>query len=298
MKLNSICILFLVFQVWANDLNVPVGRPEFKFLKRDYSTRHSSLSYSGVSLMGNPLDSRLQPASMASRAEFDAVWSRNYFPDQIDMELNSAHLMTSIQDVKVAFDLLVLGGSSLDGYDEWGRETGSFTNSDYVIGLSSAYSLNRTFVGIRLNGLHSEIDHYSSQAFWFDMGFIWEPISHFRYGASILRLGYGSSYFKRKIVLPIQIQHGISWSHKFGAYGLNLSVDHRYRNDEKNAFPVGLEVSFLELLHFRLGHSFGRKHAMLTTGMALQLFGWGIEYGFEGHRYLGANHRFQLSFSY
>jgi len=108
-----------------------------------------------------------------------------------------------------------------------------------------------------------------------------------------------AEYLTEAYQMPLRLQMGLSMD-VFRADNQRLiaAVDAINPNDQDEAFVVGLEYALMERYFIRAGYTDINEKG-LTAGLGLNIGnmdmgGILIDYGFEGHQYLGELHRFSV----
>lgn len=204
---------------------------------------------------------------------------------------------------------LSLRSGGLDGRDDEGRPTGSFSAEDRAIGLSWAAPLavdtplfGRPAVGVQAKHVSSRIGSRQGSTFAFDVGA--QSASRLgalpvRLGLAIRNLGSGLALQDRRDPLPLLVSFGAA-AQPLGMLTVSAGGS-RHLNEQRNEFSLGAEVAPLSGFFFRGNYgmlrSGGAQAAVpqLSWGMGLRLPLGQLDYAFMPLGELGSTQRLNLT---
>lgn len=199
-----------------------------------------------------------------------------------------------------------LGHESLEGRDDSGRQTGSFTAADTVVTLGLAA---KGPAGLRLGGalkaIESRIAETAARTVAADLG-VQAAFGSIGPGApilgvSVLNAGPGLRFADRREPLPLTFAAGAAYRLP---PGLTLTFDVRHRpNAARTDFSAGTEYAMFGAFAVRAGYASGSSAARAAGSSTLDGFAAGL--GFRGKSYsldyamspfgeLGTTQRFSL----
>ncbi|WCM43032.1 type IX secretion system protein PorQ [Flavobacterium sp. CBA20B-1] len=190
------------------------GRDAYQFLQMPTSPKQAALGGSNVTITGNEVNQVLyNPASL--NAEMNNMLAANFGSYYGDISLGAAayaHQLKNGRNVHVG--VTYLGYGSIDGYDENGVSTGSFSGSDVAVSVGYAHPFSNTnfSVGANLKAISSTLESYNSFAVAADIGGLYnDKDSGWTVGLTFKNLGGQlSSYEDTRESLPFEAVVGVS----------------------------------------------------------------------------------------
>ncbi len=208
----------------------------------------------------------------------------------------------------------------------------TYTANDFFVGASYARNLTGKFAaGITLKFVNQNIAELSSLGWAMDIGAVYRTglLNNLRLGFSVTNFGPDLRYkgddiiFRTKVYqdetgqeedvraeylteeyqLPLKLQVGIAIDLiNTENQSMVLAIDGINPSDQKETFGIGVEYILLGRYSLRGGYS-NLNDKGFTAGGGLMIgdpkaLNFRIDYGFEGHEYLGEIHRFGFNFAF
>jgi hypothetical protein len=207
------------------------------FLEYPSSAHVAALGGHNVSYVGNdPMFSINNPASLTTSV--DNLLYLNYSIYLANSGYGSALYSTKFSDVDAfsgSFQFAQYG--KMDGYDENGVETGSFSAQEFALNATYSRQLNKYFtIGVTFKPIISTYETYTSFALGADLGVMFSDTTHLvSAGLSVTNVG-GRVYGPEDIhltsdLLPINVSVGVSKSFSKAPIALHLTLQNLQKWD-------------------------------------------------------------------
>lgn len=191
------------------------------------------------------------------------------------------------------------------------HQTGSgtgrkFDNGDVAVGVTYARSLTDKFsAGITFNYVHSSLADYSSSAYAFDFGTLYDTgFQSLRIGMVIQNIGTDMEFIDQTVKLPIVFRVGMSMSiFESAQYNVLTSAEFSHPPDNNERANVGTEVGYRDFMHIRGGYGFGYDTEGFSAGLGFKVptslsAEATVDYAYSDAGYLGSIHRFSVDFRF
>ncbi len=197
--------------------------------------------------------------------------------------------------------------------DEFGNKLGEFGANDFAMTIGYGNMLDKNFYyGINMRFIYSGIDSYSSTAFAFDVGLLYELPEHlWSFGFSILNAGTQiSNYAGVNEDLPLDVRLGAAKRLAHVPLKLYFSFNRLADNydsfgDRLKQWTFGAELKISGVVTLRFGYDnnkrdesqLGTKRGLsgFNLGFGVNVKGYLIDYAFSSFGPVGNLHRFGLS---
>ncbi|MCY4419012.1 MAG: PorV/PorQ family protein [Cytophagales bacterium] len=197
---------------------------------------------------------------------------------------------------------------SMEGYDELGNYTGSFTAQESILTLGYAHKIEGFSLGIALKPLLATVQHHQSLAFLVDVGTTFSsPQKNIVLAAVIKNLGLESTWRGNWYLYPLDLWAGLSlkpedlpfqfsftshdWLQDLGSYyeaespvkdhTMPLSMAARFLNK----WVLGIEYFLQDMLIFSVGWNQGQRYTLrldeLSRGVGLS---YGVQFSYQEWR--------------
>lgn len=231
----------------------------FKGLLLFTGPRDAALGGSGVSLLGDPSLSRVNPASPATVTRPTAALSAtNYILDIIPAG-GVVSYPTAIGAWSVSVHGITYG--DFQRLNTTAGDEGVFGANDIALDVGYARLISDGIsVGASVGVVRSSIDAYSASALLFGVGVLWEFNGDATtVGASVVNVGMALSAFSggkngMKDEVPTMLRVGGSHRPEHFPIPLMLIVDAELPRDDEATLNVGAELRPIEMLTFRVGY--------------------------------------------
>lgn len=286
----------------ALELDREYGASSFKFLKLPLSPRVVGLGGAGAALADQAGDLDLNPASPASDSG-RLVAGKGYPFSEFDA--GSSHITWSIPrgDYRVLVNARYLGFDKINGFGDRGNATTPYGAHTLKGQAGLAGRVGGLYWGATVNFAENSIAEANYRTAMVNVGARYRVLEGLHAGLSFLNADFWGSEARidgnEDPFPPTAVQAGLSYARGLGM-GLRaaLAVDARTRNDEKLAWPVGLEMSWRDMLYARAGFPVAEPEPGVAAGLGLAWSLFRFQYAFQGHETLGPGHFWSLEIRY
>jgi len=347
----ALCTLLAVFLVnpaivhaqtglnWGEGFDVGLYQPGTKyaqagmtFLNIDPTARVAALGGTRASATGTEEDIFANPAAMAMMDGIGVTLSRTNW--LVDIGITGAAAAFSAGNYGV-FGVSLVNVDYGDiprtipykGYDPDLRnqgyiQTGTFSPSDYAIGLSYARQIiSQFYAGANVKWAYENlgdvpvIDELTGETVTaknsvnnivLDFGTLYYPgFKDLRFGVNFRNFSNQSDYYNQRFELPLTFDFGIAMDLMTlftdqSNNKLTLALDAVHPRDYSERVNMGLEYSLSDILFLRGGYKFNSSEQGLSAGLGVDydLGGVGIkaDYAYSAFGLFGAVHRFTIGF--
>lgn len=237
--------------------------------------------------------------------------------------VNYAHEFGGLGTFGASLQYLSYG--TIQGYDNTGNPTTTFTPRDYTFQVAHARQANNFRFGASLKFSSTNISGYNGSALMLDIGGLFiHPDKNFTVGAVIRNFGFVTSEFTptSKTTLPFDVQLGTSFKpahmpirFSLTLYRLNewdLMTDGEEINSFNSALDntfrhlnIGAELIINENIAVLTGYNHLRRRELkpesgggfsgISLGIDLNIKAFEFVYALGGYHIAGNNHSFSLS---
>ena len=275
--------------------HIEPGAGSMKMLSMPTAPRQAALSGAGIASPRSASETMRNPLSPVSANSMSLSFSKSEFSDNIGASrvsmlahslLGSWHLTAGIES---------LSYDEIEGYTNDGLTANKsfFAAGTIATQLGIARTFNSLSAGLTVRYANQNIEDYNKNGILFDGGVKYDLLKYFAFGAIFSNFGW-----IEKETAPLSVQAGITGSFPLvlGFSGA-LSTDLYRRNDfKKIELRSGLEIMYMEIFSIRFGDSInGEENYALSAGFAFNLGFADIEYTYQYHTALKANHIFGVS---
>ena len=181
-----------------------------------------------------------------------------------------------------------------------------FDNGDVAVGLTYARSLTDKFsAGITANYVHSSLADYSSSAFSFDFGTLYDTgFQSLRIGMAIQSIGTEMQFIDKTVKLPTVFRVGMSMNFYQSAQHTMLgTAEFSHPPDNNERANVGGEYGYKDFLYARAGYGFGYDAEGLGVGLGFKIptslnAEATADYAYTDLGFLGGVHRISVDFRF
>ncbi len=294
-------------------LNLNSAESVFNFLRYNGSARSWALGGAFVSVTDDPSALIFNPASVATNKTRNFAFT--FLKHILDVNSGNVIYHRKFENLgDFAANVIFTNYGSFDRTDKNGQPIGTFTANDLALGVTYANVLDTNlYYGITTKFIFSNIDKYTSSAFAFDLGLLYNiPEKRTSIGISILNFGTQlSTYDGTREALPLDLRVGISHRLRglplllnFSFFNLNESTSKFF--DKFLKFSLGGEFYLSENFYLRLGYDNNiRKYSSSVKDKGFSGFSGGVGLKFKELNFdyavsqVGASaifHRFSLYF--
>ena len=221
--------------------------------------------------------------------------------------------------------LQYLSYGPIQGYDNTGMPTTTFTPNDYTFQLAHARQANNFRLGAALKFSNTNINGYNGNALMFDIGGLFvHPDKAFTVGAVIRNFGFVTSEFTptTKTTLPFDVQVGTTFKPQHMPIRFSITL---YRLNEWNLMTdeeeissfnsaldngfrhvnIGAELIINKNISILAGYNHLRRRELkpangggfsgLSLGLDLNIKAFEFVYALGGYHMAGNNHSLSLS---
>lgn len=254
-----IVLLLLIFGTAVSDAQL-AGTPG-AFARMGFGARGMGLGNAMTAVRTGENSGFYNPAAVAQLKNQHA--SIAYSTLSLDRSLNSLFFSSPIDtNAGIAFGVLNSGVSDIDGRDNDGFKTETYSISENQFFLSFALRIRKMTIGLTTKMYYfSLFEKLNSTAVGFDAGFIL-PLSqnltlaaavkdlnaHYRWETSDLYGQFGNSTIDK---FPTRQVVGLSY--QFNDLGALVSAEYEHSNKGTDLIRIGGEISPIEMLTLRAG---------------------------------------------
>jgi hypothetical protein len=311
---------FFALLLTSSALAQPSGEASsFAFLRLEPSARAAALGGSfGAHLEADVNGLFYNPALLND--EMDGALALSYLNHLAGLDAGFAAYGRRVDrlDATLAVGLRYLSYGEMDGYDEFGAETGTFSASDVALTLGAGRALSEQMhVGASVHLIHSSIDTFDASALAADLGVTYTvPAQRLTVSASLHNLGGTLSDFgELEEDLPLDLR--VALTKRLRYVPLQLSVTAYNLNDPAGLdagtaaddvlghLALGAELRPGSTFSLRAGYNHRRHEALksggrldmagFTAGVGLKVSRVRVDYAYASWSSFGKLHQFTLS---
>ena len=199
-----------------------------------------------------------------------------------------------------------LQDGTLDGRGADRSQTGSFTASDMVVGLSYGRPVGMMQLGATIKYIRSAISNVSATGMAADLGLLMPTrLPGLTLGAAVQNIGPGMTFLSEKDPLPLTVSGGAAYQTPMG---LTISVQAQRQMHEGNTIVgAGMEMPLLSAVTARAGYQRASNAGLgaaagaasglggLAGGFGFKVYGYSVDYAFTPMGELGSAQRISIS---
>lgn len=202
-----------------------VGSNAFAFLNANYSARSNGLGGNLIAVQDNDLSMAAEnPALLNLKSAGSLQINESLLPTGISIGMLNYAFKTKYGVFAPTIKFINYG--KFEEYDETGNRLGTFTASDYSIGIGYGKNVNKLIsIGSSLSILGSNLETYSAYGMTVGFGaFIKHPNELFSAGFSVKNIGFIFKDYttSSKSILPINVQAGFSYKLKHAPFRFSV----------------------------------------------------------------------------
>jgi len=271
----------------------------FGFLRLEPSARASALGGSFSAVYGDDVNAFFYNPALLNETT-DGALSLSYLNHLSD--LNAGFVAYGRHEERLgttfAGGLRFLSWGTIQGADEQGNRTGTFSASDVALTLGAARQRGeRLHYGANVHVVYSSVEDFNASALAMDLGVLYHiPGQNLAASASVNNLGVTlSSLGETHDDLPLDVRVGLTKRLRYvpllvSVTGYNLHDIGDEPDDQgtlSNVFShlaLGGEFQFSEVFNVRFGYNH-RRHQALKQDSRLDLAGVGLGFGIKITRF-------------
>jgi hypothetical protein len=281
------CLWAATGQEGAGFLDIPVGAEPAAL-----GSAYTALANNAYAMAWNPAGlARLDIAQVAA-THLSYLESINYEYLSAGVPLHEGPHANG-----VGFSVQSLNSGSIDQFDVFGNETGSFSTSfdAYTFGYGQALG-DQSALGIAGKAIREKISDATATAYAVDFGWLYYPQKNLSVGAAISNLGTSLKLVDQKDPLPLQGRVGVGWRFETD---FQFSDDVIYRQEGPVANALGVEWSNSAYYALRAGYNTSHEKELgigagFSAGIALHYWGQEFSYAWVPFGDLGNTNYFSL----
>lgn len=285
--------------VFALQLTASEGESSFNFLKFSLSPRSTALGGAGVALVDRVADADLNPAA-AGRDSGGVALGQIYLQSTSGTGSFAAWNIPW-DDLHFTGQVRYLGYDDLAGYD--GNNVSTAAYGAHLIKLQGGAT--GRFAGFDLGAgvafVQNNIADQTYGAGLLNLGARRDLLNGFSAGLSVMNADFWTSKALdgSSLIAPTILQAGAAYTRAL-PHSLQVAVaaDIRKPNDENLSVPVGVELTWQEILSARVGYPLLDDNAALSMGFGLQWSRYGFEYAYQGSAVISGSHLWALEIRY
>ena len=281
----GILVLALVGTIYAGG----PGTTTANFLKIGVGARAAAMGEAFTAVTDDSTSLYWNPAGLArlEKGELSAMY--NMWFEGISQGYVSLGFPLLGGTVGMGANYVTMG--DLEGRDEVGNPTGTFSASDIHLCAGFAGRLGRLLLGLSGGMVRSTIDDDTQSAFLGTLGGLVEINQSFSIGVAAQNLGTKLG----EDSLPLILKAGLALELGF----LKLAADIGKPSDSDLYYCAGVEGWIGEVLALRAGYKTGQDIGPgYTAGLGLKVSGFGLDYAYVPYDDLGTTHRISVGMTF
>ncbi|OIO03316.1 hypothetical protein COY52_10925 [Candidatus Desantisbacteria bacterium CG_4_10_14_0_8_um_filter_48_22] len=180
----------------------------------------------------------------------------------------------------------------------YGGQDGTFTATDYAIGISAASKLLTSgSIGLTVKMVSSTIGDYSAFGAALDFGIIYTINDYLKAGFMLQNFGTTFRYLAdgANVMFPSNIKAGVACKIlNTKEHALMCLFDVNAMTDNVTSVNAGVEYTFNNMISARVGYK-GSEPAGITFGGGAQFLNYLVDYAFVPFGDLGTTHRISIT---
>ncbi|MFQ5608040.1 MAG: PorV/PorQ family protein [Candidatus Zixiibacteriota bacterium] len=261
-------------------------------LKVESGARPSAMGEAFVSIAGDPLSQRYNPAATVGGPEFTAYLGHTAYWENVTFE--TAFMTLQRGKFRYSFGARLAQISDLEARSDVASVDPLFLfeSRDISLKFGVAYPFSEKLsIGVAGGWIIEKISFFKSSSFNMDIGALYSHDERLSFGLSVANVGQDIRFVGSDISLPTTVRAGASY--RQGDF--LLSADGIHVDDEFHAH-VGAEYTRIERLALRAGFQSGYDSKNVTAGLGFSERDIRVDYAFVPYRNdLGTTHQFGLS---
>ncbi len=227
--LATMMLLFVTLPLAAQDVNNSVAA----FMRMGIGARIIAMGEAGSTVSQDIVSGYWNPAGLAKMKDFEVGTMYNLSMDN-DRSHKYASIGTRLSFGAVAFSWVNAGVSDIDGFDDSGEPTGSFSDEEHSFALSYGNSIGRFSFGFSPKLYVSTIDDESETGYGLDAGIKLDINQYLE--AGVMARDIYSDYTNAEV--PYEISAGLAL---FPFVGVTIAADAKIEQDQDPYFCFGAE---------------------------------------------------------
>lgn len=248
----------------------------------------------------------LNPAALANLRRYEVSFTHDEHLVETSFEFGAFGLPISGGEAGgVALAGRYLSYGEMQGYDQYGMPTETFTAGDLAVGAAYGLRLFKGFsAGVSLNYLYSRIDDVNVSGFSADAGLLYQPLERLRLGFVAQNLGPTITYDELESPLPATLRLGAAGEvFNDPRHRVTLAADGVYPIYDEPYGALGLQYTLYDTASLRGGYRVGHDSASFSFGVGLHFFLWqsvllNVDYAYADYGDLEAAHLFSLNLGF
>jgi hypothetical protein len=298
-------IMISVFFAFCPSRAFCAGETSANFLKIGVGAKNVAMGETGATETGlNAV--YWNPAGVADVDNMEATFMDAAWLETISFQNVAFARRFNFGVLAVSADYLSM--ASIDKYDNTGGQQGSFGASDKAIKLTYALDISatpeKTYAGVTLKYISSNIDNFTATAFALDAGLYFDTIfEDLRFGVVFQNLGTPMKYEVNSFSLPLNLKAGVNY---LVTDGLDASLDLNKATDTgvitnagaQYAITINDETGVFLRGGYRSNTDGLGGSAGMTLGFGLVYQSYRFDYAFVPYGDLSDTNRFSLGYKF
>jgi hypothetical protein len=273
--LNKFIIISILFFLAPTCLLAQVtGRYSFDFVDMASNARVAALGGQNISLFSDDVNMFFSNPALINEKMIGGI-GINYAWLQADIGMSSVAFAEKINNGIWAAGLQYVNYGMIDGYDEIGFSTGTFSARDFTIAIGRSHQIGPYALGINIKYASSQIAGFSAGMLLFDLGGTYSsPSGNFTAGLLLSNYGFLLHDYTdmSNTRLPLDVKAGISVKPEHMPARFSLTIYNLAREtfvDEENSnngvngivnslmthMSLGTEILISKNLNIRAGYN-------------------------------------------
>lgn len=292
-------LFLLAFHLLHCSLYAGSGTKGLQFLRVGVGGRACGMGEAFVALSDDASATYWNPSGIASIEGREIILMHNRWFCNTRQEFASI-IFPLLKLATAGISVTYFDYGEIEGMNEFGQETGTYSAYDLAVGISVARSLTQGFF-VALTGklIQSRIDTATGSGSAFDAGMLLQtPIEDLRLGCAVLNLGRGITFVNETTPLPTLVRVGVSYSLRSPSFSIIPSLDFAKEIEGDLTTHAGMELSVVNRIFLRGGYKAAASHKGLTTGMGiahgLSFCKLVVDYAYADYRDIGNSHKISM----
>lgn len=298
MSMRTFLVVLGLLMISQTAAAQPSDELGFGFLRLEPSARAAALGGSFSAVYGDDVNALFYNPALLNEDMHGAL-SVSYLNHLSDINAGFLAYSRHYEQIgSIGAGLRFMGWGELQGADEQGNRTGTFSASDVAltVGAARTYAENWQY-GVNAHLIYSSLDDVSASALAADVGVLYRlPDQQLTLSAAVTNLGVTlNSFGATKDELPMDVRIGLTKRLRYlpllvSVMGYNLHDMDRLSetastlDDVLAHLALGGEFQFGSAFNVRVGYNH-RRHEELKTKSRLDLAGFGMGFGLKITRF-------------
>lgn len=226
-------MMIMVILIMASTL-LSVNNSAAAYMRMGVGARIIAMGEAGTTVTRDVCSAYWNPAGLTLLKDVEIASMYNF---GLNLDRNHSHIAlgSRLKFGAIAINWITAGTSNIDGYDEAGNPTGTFSDRNNSIGVSYANEYKRFHFGLTPKYYLSTLADETESGFSLDVGAKFDLSQYLEAGVMVRDL---YSAFKEEDKVPMEASLGIA---AYPFIGVTVAADLKWEQDEKPYPALGAE---------------------------------------------------------